>query len=451
MLSQPCIMVCQEFGDEPIEIPIERDNTVLLTTVTSNFPNATGLKFRNPLNNCMRAVKIENNKFYPPMDDGWCHNKIQYLCVFPKPSDENLAASPTPSSSLEKDKELPTSQKSQSTTSGSSGAQPKTVDLIVLNLSPNTTENELRQYFEEDFGPLLMVELKRDRKTGSSRRFAFIRFKNYKDQMRALGQIKHKIDGHHARLALPDFRDPSELYQENKCFIGRVNENIKPSDLKDFFSQFGDIVEVSYPKKFKGYAFITFADAEVARRVCGQDFIVKGYSLCVSKSTHGTSNNNKNNQQQQQQHNYQDFTQQDWSNGWFQAANTRQDWMQPPQKYMTAPLNPGYGNSLMGANVNPMVNALSIAMSNMMNKGFNNQNYRMNPGGNWNQQQRPNDNNNKTKKNKKKTKNTNKKKDELSKRLESQGDDDDADKNDDEEDSNSAAENGAEEEALKQK
>jgi hypothetical protein len=42
MLSQPCIMVCQEFGDEPIEIPIERDNTVLLTTLTSNFPNATG-------------------------------------------------------------------------------------------------------------------------------------------------------------------------------------------------------------------------------------------------------------------------------------------------------------------------------------------------------------------------------------------------------------------------
>lgn len=344
----------------------------------------------------MRAVRIENNKFYPPMEDGWAHNKIQYLCVFPKGIEEassSVSSASIISSAVTPPNAEPPQQKTQSSSSSSSGtvAQPKTVDLIVLNLSPNTTENELREYFEENFGDLLMVELKRDRKTGSSRRFAFIRFKNYKEQMRALGQIKHKIDGHQARLALPDFRDPSELYQENKCFIGRVNENIKPSDLKEFFSQFGDIVEVSYPKKFKGYAFITFADADITRRVCGQDFIVKGYSLCVSKSTHGTSNNNNNNKNQQQnphqhQQSYQDYSNQDWSNGWFQP-NSRQDsgWI-GGAKYNVQPLNPVnnssgyYRNSLLTPNVNnqmnPMVNALSIAMSNMMNNkagpGFNN-------------------------------------------------------------------------------
>lgn len=37
MINQPCIQVCLEFGDEPIEIPIEKDNTVLLTTLTSAF------------------------------------------------------------------------------------------------------------------------------------------------------------------------------------------------------------------------------------------------------------------------------------------------------------------------------------------------------------------------------------------------------------------------------
>jgi hypothetical protein len=35
----------------------------------------------------------------------------------------------------------------------------------------------------------------------------------------------------------------------------------------------------------------------------------------------------------------------------------------PGQKYVTAPLNPNYGNSLMQqGNVNPMINALSMAM-----------------------------------------------------------------------------------------
>lgn len=327
------------------------------TLYTKHFQ--VGLKFRNPLNNCLRAVKIEDGKFHPPglEGDGWGANNIQYLCVFPKNLEE------TPSQ---------TGQKGQQNLT--TGAQPKTVDLIVLNLSQDTKEDELKDYFETNFGPLIMVELKRDRKTGNSRRFAFIRFKNYKDQMNALGHQKHKIDGQPAKLALPDFRDPSELYQENKCFIGRVNEAIKAADLREFFSQFGDIVEISFPKKFKGYAFITFADPEVARKVCGQDFIVKGYSLCVSKSTHGQ---NKNQQHQQGQQNYQDFSN-DWSNGWFQPSQ-RQDssgWM-AGQKYVTAPLNPvgHFGNSYMPQNVNqlnPMVSALSIAMSNMMKQGGTN-------------------------------------------------------------------------------
>lgn len=442
MINQPCIQVCLEFGDEPIEIPIEADNTVLLTTVSSAFARSeltVGLKFRNPINNCLRAVKIEDGKFHPPglEGDGWGANKIQYLCVFPKGTEETASQ--------------PQKGGQQSLTTG---AQPKTVDLIVLNLSPNTTETELREYFEENFGSLLMVELKRDRKTGNSRRFAFIRFKDYKEQMKALGTQKHKIDGHQAKLALPDFRDPSELYQENKCFIGRVNEAIKATDLREFFSQFGDIVEISFPKKFKGYAFITFADPEVARKVCGQDFIVKGYSLCVSKSTHGQNKNQPQHQQPQGQQNYQDFSN-DWSNGWFNP-NQRQDgsWI-PGTKYVTAPLNPvNFGNSYMQPNVSPMVNALSIAMSNMMKQGGPNNQFRNlnnNKGGNWPQQKTNNDNKNKKKK---KSKNAKKSKDDVNKRLEvknsdgNEGGDETDEKNEDEAPLPESDEE--EEEALKQ-
>lgn len=245
--------------------------------------------------------------------------------------------------------------------------------------------------------------------------------------MRALGQVKHKIEGQQVRVGLPDYRDPSELYQENKCFIGRVNEAIKASDLREFFSQIGEVVEVSYPKKFKGYAFVTFADAEIAQKICGQDFVIKGYSVCVSKSTHGNSNNSNIhkapavNNMNQRYGGYQN----DWNSGWY----SRDAWVPGASPYVSAPLNPpmdharnnsnfyGHsaalstmGNSLLSSsNVNPL-NALSIAMGNLLNNSMGSsagrqnvqQNYRErgNGGTLWNP--RPNNDATKTKKNKQK-------------------------------------------------
>lgn len=345
------------------------------------------MKFKNPLTNIFRVVKLDGEqRFHAPgitENDGWDCDNITYICVFPKAVAEpkSLDDWAEAAERAEKSAEKPASGVSESVT------QPKTVDLIILNLSPQTNEEQLRGYFETKFGPLLMAEIKRDRKTNASRRFAFIRFKNYKDQMKALGVVKHKIDNQQVRLALPDYRDPQELYQENKCFIGRVNESIKANDLREFFSQFGEIVEVSYPKKFKGYAFVTFADVDVAQRVIGSDFVIKGFSVCVSKSTHGTNNVNKAPQPPNMNQRFGGGFQNDWSNGWY---NNRDAPWQAGTPYVTAPLNPqmernnsnfyghsaqlhSMGNQLLNNNshsqVNPL-NVLSMAMANLaMNQG----------------------------------------------------------------------------------
>ena len=378
-----CIKVCEEFGEEECEVPLESDGTLLLTTLQSCFPGTTGLKFRNPKSGIYRIVKLDSQlKFHPPLsgneDDGWDCEQITYLCVFPKAAVETKAAV-----EIKAEETSETPEKSNKPVEEISSAQ-KTIDLIVLNLSPMTDENALKSYFEAKYGPLLMAEIKRDRKTGLSRRFAFIRFKLYTDQMRALGNVKHKIDGQQIRVALPDYRDPSELYQENKCFIGRVNEAIKASDLREFFSKFGEIVEISYPKKFKGYAFVTFSDPEVARKICGQDFVINGYSVCVSKSTNGSSNKTSPGNNMSQMNQRYGGYQQDWSNGWYQ----RDSWNSASPHYVTAPLNPTmdvprnnsnfYGhsallqaqsNSLLQANVNPL-NVLSMAMGNLLNNSM---------------------------------------------------------------------------------
>lgn len=377
MLSQLYIKVCEDFGEEECEVPLEDDGTLQLATLQSCFPGATGLKFRNPLSNVYRAVKIDcSSKFHPPgicEDDLWACKSISYICVFPKSIEPKVEETPEPAEKVTKT--APAAEEPPAAAN-----QPKTVDLIILNLSPLTAEDGLRSYFETRFGPLLMAEVKRDRKAGTSRRFAFIRFKSYKDQMKALAQTKHKIDNQQVRVALPDYRDPSELYQENKCFIGRVNEAIKSNDLREFFSQFGEIVEVSYPKKFKGYAFVTFSDPEVARKICGQDFVIKGYSVCVSKSTNGS---NSKMQQQPAPPNMGGYGgghsgyDNDWNNA---PMYSRNPWASTSSNYTTAPLNPpmdrnnfygnsaalsAMGNSLLNSN-NPL-NVLSMAMGNLMN------------------------------------------------------------------------------------
>ena len=77
------VAVVQEEGDEPIEIPTESDGTILLSSLTAQFPGVTGLKFRNPETNTLRGVRCAENSLYPPSEvEGW--GKCIYICNRPK-------------------------------------------------------------------------------------------------------------------------------------------------------------------------------------------------------------------------------------------------------------------------------------------------------------------------------------------------------------------------------
>lgn len=76
------IQVAEDEADEPIELPLEDDNTVLLTTLSSQFPGASGLKFRNSDTGTMRGVRLVDGRFQPP-ENGWPTIDVFY-CVFPK-------------------------------------------------------------------------------------------------------------------------------------------------------------------------------------------------------------------------------------------------------------------------------------------------------------------------------------------------------------------------------
>lgn len=73
------VRVCEEAGEEPIELPAEEDNSLLLSTVAAQFPGVSGLKFE--IESFFRGVKLSDGRLYPP-DGYW--GKILYYCVFPK-------------------------------------------------------------------------------------------------------------------------------------------------------------------------------------------------------------------------------------------------------------------------------------------------------------------------------------------------------------------------------
>jgi TAR DNA-binding protein 43 len=81
-MSIEFIQVAEEFNDEPIELPVEEDSTLLLSTLQGQFPGATGLKYRNPENKAIRGIRLNESRLHPPTS-GWDSQTV-YYCVFPK-------------------------------------------------------------------------------------------------------------------------------------------------------------------------------------------------------------------------------------------------------------------------------------------------------------------------------------------------------------------------------
>lgn len=75
------LRVSEEEGEEPIELPSEDDGTLLLSTLSAQFPGTCGLKYRNVESGTMRGVRLTEGRLHPP-DGGWGSNV--FFCVFPK-------------------------------------------------------------------------------------------------------------------------------------------------------------------------------------------------------------------------------------------------------------------------------------------------------------------------------------------------------------------------------
>ncbi|KAF2354829.1 RNA recognition motif domain [Trinorchestia longiramus] len=275
------IKVAEEEGEDVIEIPVEEDGTLLLSSLSAQFPGACGLKYRHPTSKALRGVRLFEDRLIAP-DEGW---DFEFFCSFPK-LDGKRKSSDLLESSTYKTKRLDGFRKCS--------------DLIVLGLPWKTTEEELRDHFSM-YGQVLMAQIKKDSKTGQSKGYGFIRFEDYESQKRVLA-MRHIIDGRTCDVKIPNSRDGeySDCSQDGgnplscKVFVGRTTEDITAEDLRDYFEKFGEVTDVFIPKPFRAFSFVTFLDPEIAQRLCGEDHIIKGVSVNISSATPKADNNRGN-------------------------------------------------------------------------------------------------------------------------------------------------------------
>ena len=100
------------------------------------------------------------------------------------------------------------------------------------------------------------------------------------------GNISMLILAHVSDLALcfvlKQAQEGVQQQMHRKVFVGRCTEDMTADDLRSYFCKFGEVIDVFIPKPFRAFAFVTFADPDIAQSLCGEDHIVKGASVHVS-------------------------------------------------------------------------------------------------------------------------------------------------------------------------
>uniref|UniRef100_A0A914UPP4 RRM domain-containing protein n=1 Tax=Plectus sambesii TaxID=2011161 RepID=A0A914UPP4_9BILA len=320
-----------------LELPAEPDGTLTISTLAHSFPDAIGLKYRNPTTGIFRALGVDSAGVRILAPKGGWRNR-EFVVIFrPKESAAPAVAPPyvttntigggesavAPKRRLddetgrEGDSVASMSKSQRVDEYESPSVVRKTCDLVVLNLPFKTTSEGLKAYFEK-FGEVVVAEIKTDFRTGQPKGFGFVQMCEWDAQCKVLEQYEHFIDGRMTQVKIPNSRgrehdgQPSPSHHRapapppafvpeprssegicTKMYVGRVPVNFSQEDIRSFFDKeakkFGHHAQVEHvliPKPHRGFAFVTFNDPEVTKKIIRiSDFVINGVSVCVSAAS----------------------------------------------------------------------------------------------------------------------------------------------------------------------
>ncbi|XP_053662836.1 RNA-binding protein squid-like [Anopheles marshallii] len=155
--------------------------------------------------------------------------------------------------------------------------------LFVGGLSWETSDKELKEHFSQ-YGDIESINVKTDPNTGRSRGFAFIVYKSADSIDKVVSAGDHVINNKKV--------DPKKAKARyGKIFVGGLTSEISDEEIKTFFGQFGNIVEVEMPfdkqkNQRKGFCFITFDSEQVVNELLKTPKqTISGKEVDVKKAT----------------------------------------------------------------------------------------------------------------------------------------------------------------------
>ncbi|OQV24317.1 putative Heterogeneous nuclear ribonucleoprotein D-like [Hypsibius exemplaris] len=156
-------------------------------------------------------------------------------------------------------------------------------DAFVGGLSPDTTEADLNAYFSQ-FGPVLHSVVKRDLTTGLSRGFGFVTFADAIGLNKISSVAIHTLKGKKIDAKAAVRKHGKDVVM--KIFVGGVDTAMNEDDIKAYFSRFGKVTAIQWPKDRlrdgakKNFVFVEFDDANVVETLVKTPKHTIGSRLC---------------------------------------------------------------------------------------------------------------------------------------------------------------------------
>ncbi|XKL59439.1 hypothetical protein PGB90_000455 [Kerria lacca] len=173
--------------------------------------------------------------------------------------------------------------------------------LFIGGLDFRTTDETLKSFYEQ-WGELVDVVVMKDPSTKRSRGFGFVTYSSSSMVDDAQANRPHVIDGRtvEPKRAIPrnEIHSPETNATVKKLFIAGIKDDVTEDQLKEYFSEYGNVTNVTIVSdkatgKKRGFGFVEFDDYDPVDKACLQaSHSLNGKRVDVKKAV-GRSDSNK--------------------------------------------------------------------------------------------------------------------------------------------------------------